>query len=89
MDPPKEIEESIERNKMSALALALLIQERSSFTLLDLFVEVAQLSYYGDIRMEMKAENPNKVKNIVEPNLAHFFKYYEPQLCELEDKGVF
>jgi hypothetical protein len=33
--------------------------------MLDLGITICQLSYKGDIRMKLKMENPNKVKNIV------------------------
>ena len=58
------------------------------FTLMDLFLSITSLSYYGDIRMTLKAENPNKVKNIVEPNFEHFMNYYEDQINQFEKDGA-
>ena len=52
------------------------MNDKSNFNLLDLFIQVAELSYLGDIWMKNKAENPNKVWNIVEPHVGSFFKYY-------------
>lgn len=51
---------------------------RNEFTLMDIFLNIASLSYKGDIRMLFKAENPNKVRSLVEPNFEHFLDYYEP-----------
>jgi len=43
----------------------------------ELFEAVAELSYLGDVRMGI-AENPNKIRNIVNSgqNLAHFRALY-------------
>lgn len=58
------------------------------FTLMDLFLSITQLSYKGDVRMKFKAENPNKVRNIVEPNFEHFLDYYEPWINKFEEDKI-
>lgn len=58
------------------------------FTLMDIFLSITGLSYKGDIRMKFKAENPNKVLNIVEPNFEHFLDYYQPHIDKFEQDGV-
>ena len=58
--------QAMEVNRDSALNLALLLNfDKQSVDMLDLGITICQLSYKGDIRMKLKMENPNKVKNIV------------------------
>ena len=57
------------------------------FTLMDMFLNITKLSYMGDIRMRFKAENPNKIRNIVEPNFDHFLEYYQDWIDEFERDG--
>lgn len=82
------IRDALEINKRNALALGILTMPKMQFTLMDLFLSITSLSYKGDIRMKFKAENPNKVKNIVEPNFEHFLDYYEPHINQFEKDGV-
>ena len=51
----------------NALALAIILNfhELENVNLVDLFETICNFSYKGDIRMDWKMENPNKVKNIV------------------------
>ena len=87
-DPDNVYDLAFERNKRSALALAILQMPKSEFTLMDIFISLTSLSYKGDIRMLFKAEDPNKVKNIVEPNFSHFVDYYAPFIDQLELDGT-
>ena len=38
--------------------------------------------------MKFKAENPNKVRNIVEPNFENFLNYYEDHINQFEKDGA-
>lgn len=81
-------DKALEVNKQNAFALGLMMLPKPYFTLMDAFLSVAQLSYIGDIRMNFKAENPNKVKNIVEPNFEHFMDYYEDVINRFEEEKI-
>ena len=65
-------------NLSNALHTSLLLMPEQ-FTLEELFVCIAQLSYSGDLRMVV-GENRNKVVNIVRPQLDRFARLYTPQL---------
>ncbi|KAK4685809.1 hypothetical protein P7C73_g4334, partial [Tremellales sp. Uapishka_1] len=64
---PPNLEPALERNHRAALYLALLLlAPNQSFTELELWEQIAGISYSGDPRMSVPgAENPEKVKNIV------------------------
>jgi hypothetical protein len=49
---------------------------------LELYVAIAGLSYRGDPRM-LIAENPDKVVNMVSPNITHFRAIYSPLLSAM------
>jgi hypothetical protein len=49
----------------------------------DLFVTLCALSYAGDPRMDLGAENPRKVQNIVDGSLSHFHALYQRPLRSL------
>lgn len=53
-----------------------------------LFHSIAQLSYTGDIRMSLKAENPHKVSNIVHHNIAAFRELYQPHIDWLQQQHI-
>ncbi|GAA5987745.1 hypothetical protein JCM11641_006515 [Rhodosporidiobolus odoratus] len=61
-------------NLASALRTSLLLLPES-FTEVDLFEELAGLSYRGDFRMRV-GENPHKVRNIVQAQLPAFRSLY-------------
>lgn len=52
-------------NLPGALAAALLSSESSAISLVELFIRIAGISYAGDPRMKLRAEDPNKVDNLV------------------------
>ena len=56
-----------------------LLQLPEKFGQVELYTTIAGLSYGGDFRMVF-GENPDKVRNIVTPNLARFDKLYRPLL---------
>eukprot|EP00343_Euplotes_focardii_P000075 CAMPEP_0205800830 /NCGR_PEP_ID=MMETSP0205-20121125/2618_1 /ASSEMBLY_ACC=CAM_ASM_000278 /TAXON_ID=36767 /ORGANISM="Euplotes focardii, Strain TN1" /LENGTH=241 /DNA_ID=CAMNT_0053064569 /DNA_START=135 /DNA_END=857 /DNA_ORIENTATION=+ len=87
-DDENIISDALEINKRNALALGLLLMPTPDFTLMDMFLSVTKLSYMGDIRMKIKAENPNKIMNIVEPNFEKFLEYYQKWIDEFEKEGA-
>ena len=58
------------------------------FTLIELYCVISSISYQGDIRMNMRAENPNKVNNIVLNNTQHFHSLYEPIIHQFIDSRI-
>ncbi|KAH0548022.1 hypothetical protein GP486_008236 [Trichoglossum hirsutum] len=64
-------------NLLSALRTALLLLP-STFTEQQLYGTIAGISYMGDLRMSLPAENPNKVSNIVKNQLSNFRRLYAP-----------
>ncbi|CEP64353.1 putative phosphatidate cytidylyltransferase LALA0_S11e02168g [Lachancea lanzarotensis] len=42
------------------------------------YKQITALSYAGDVRYNLGAENPNKINNIVEKNFTQFQNYYKP-----------
>lgn len=62
-------------NLTSALRTALLMLP-SQFAPRDLFMSIASISYMGDPRMVLPAENRNKVKNVVDRQEGQFRELY-------------
>lgn len=69
-------------NLISAVRTALLLLP-PSFTEQDLYGTIAGISYLGDPRMSLPAENPNKVLNIVKYQLPNFRRLYAPLIENL------
>lgn len=69
-------------NLISALRTALLMLPED-FTERDLYIKIAGLSYMGDPRMALKAEDPAKVANIVDAQMANFRQLYLPLIDNL------
>lgn len=78
-----ELNHLLQQNHRSALYTALLLLPLQ-FTERHLYLEIAGLSYVGDIRFVVGAENRNKVTNIVDANLGAFQQLYRPLLEEVE-----
>ncbi|KAK9369181.1 mitochondrial matrix Mmp37-domain-containing protein [Lipomyces kononenkoae] len=66
-----------QRNLFSVIRTALLLLPEK-FTEKELYHTIASISYMGDPRMDVAAENPNKVKNIVDNQKQHFHRLYAP-----------
>jgi len=66
-------------NLASALATALVLLP-TTFDAHALFSTIASLSYEGDVRFAVGAEDPRKIDNIVSPNLARFEALFAPAL---------
>lgn len=69
-------------NLLSALRVALLLLP-AEFTEFELYNTIAGLSYMGDIRMSLPAEDPQKVRNIVSGQMANFRRLYAPLIENL------
>lgn len=69
-------------NLRSALRTSLLLLPRN-FHKRDLYETITSLSYRGDVRMKY-AENPKKIKNIVEGQYDLFDKLYSPFINRFE-----
>ncbi|EED22298.1 conserved hypothetical protein [Talaromyces stipitatus ATCC 10500] len=76
-------------NLLSALRVALLMLPRE-FTERQLYTTIAGLSYMGDPRMTVSAEDPDKVRNIVSGQMDYFRRLYAPLIenlpnCDFND----
>lgn len=80
-DHPK-IRLANQMNLLSALRVALLLLPER-FTEFQLYNTIAGISYMGDLRMVLPAEDPGKVRNIVSGQMAHFRRLYEPLISNL------
>ncbi|KAJ5091428.1 hypothetical protein NUU61_006298 [Penicillium alfredii] len=69
-------------NLLSALRVALLLLPER-FTEFELYSTIAGISYMGDLRMALPAEDPGKVRNIVSGQMAHFRRLYAPLINNL------
>ncbi|KAK6457937.1 mitochondrial matrix Mmp37-domain-containing protein [Scheffersomyces xylosifermentans] len=67
-------------NLKNAMTVAILLLESNVFNERQLYEQITKLSYLGDFRMYIGGENPNKVQNIVDSQLAQFKKLYDPIL---------
>ena len=81
-----DLQAAIKTNDAAALALALCLIPESTFPEIELWEKIAGLSYAGDPRMGLGAENPDKVKNIVRgPGaLEGFREKYGPLLAKMK-----
>ncbi|EKV08551.1 Mitochondrial matrix Mmp37 [Penicillium digitatum] len=69
-------------NLLSALRVALLLLPER-FSEFELYSTIAGMSYMGDLRMALPAEDPSKVRNIVSGQMAHFRRLYAPLIENL------
>ncbi|KAL1967485.1 hypothetical protein VTN77DRAFT_3270 [Rasamsonia byssochlamydoides] len=69
-------------NLLSALRVALLLLPEE-FTEFELYSTIAGISYMGDLRMSLPAEDPGKVKNIVSGQMDYFRRLYAPLIENL------
>ena len=72
----EEIKNVIMKNRTNALITSLILNSDKVIDEKVLFETLCSLSYIGDIRMSLKFENPNKVGNIVNAELAEFKNIY-------------
>ncbi|KAK9466152.1 mitochondrial matrix Mmp37 [Lipomyces arxii] len=76
-----------QRNLFSVIRTALLLLPER-FTETELYTTIASLSYMGDPRMQVGAENPNKVANIVANQMQNFYRLYAPLIDTLPNVGI-
>jgi translocator assembly and maintenance protein 41 len=69
-------------NLLSALRVALLLLPKE-FTEFQLYSTIAGISYMGDLRMSLPAEDPRKVNNIVSGQMDYFRRLYAPLIENL------
>ncbi|KAL2006724.1 hypothetical protein VTN00DRAFT_9392 [Thermoascus crustaceus] len=69
-------------NLLSAVRVALLLLP-PEFTEYELYSTIAGISYMGDLRMSLPAENPRKVNNIVSNQMTNFRRLYAPLIENL------
>jgi translocator assembly and maintenance protein 41 len=85
--PPVSLTDALETNLRSALYLSLILLP-SKFTEMQLWEQIAGISYAGDPRMSVPgAENPEKVRNIVrgEGAVEGFRAMYGGLLREMDE----
>jgi translocator assembly and maintenance protein 41 len=82
-------------NLPAALAASLLILSKDDdgiqeYSLADVYQQIAQLSYAGDFRTKVGAEDPNKIHKLVHsPGQLHRFdELYKDSLRDLEQAGL-
>jgi len=71
-----KLDNAIKKNRENALRVALMLLPEEKHNLNDLYFKVCSLSYFGDIRMYFKMENPNKVKNITSGSFEELHEIY-------------
>ena len=95
-----EIENAQRTNLLSAVSASLLLHDAAnnkqslsslqSFPVSQLYTTIASLSYTGDFRMQTGAEDPNKVKKLVEsPGMSKLWENkYSETLGKLQNLGL-
>ncbi|MBQ9011504.1 MAG: hypothetical protein IJ093_02525, partial [Bacilli bacterium] len=74
----KEIEKAIEKNRTAGISATKMLLEKNTKEK-DFYISLGSLSYIGDTRMGI-AENPDKVKNIVEGRYDFYQAEYGSKL---------
>lgn len=80
----------IQSNRAAALAVAALVHPLPRHEVSDaaLFQTLAALSYTGDVRMSLRAENPHKPSNIVRGHLSEWREVYKPIIAAADPRLV-
>jgi translocator assembly and maintenance protein 41 len=82
------------RNLPAALAASLLLLSQDDglqqYSLADVYQQIAQLSYAGDFRTKLGAEDPNKIHKLVHSpgQLQRFDDLYKDSLRDMEQAGL-
>jgi len=89
-DRADEIEEAQRINLLSAVSASLLLYNNNTIPTSQLYNTIASLSYTGDFRMQTGAEDPNKVKKLVEtPGMLDLWDdKYSDTLDKLQKLGL-
>lgn len=82
----KELEAKIKKNRQYAVNVCDIVSDTDSIDERDYYINLAGLSYIGDTRMGI-AENPDKVKNIVDGRFD-FYEVNYGSLCSIKDGKV-
>jgi translocator assembly and maintenance protein 41 len=85
-----------ERNLPAALSAAMLLQwhehgvDNNTYNTVDVYQRIASLSYTGDPRMSLRAEDPAKISNLVHSpgQLDRFQSLYRPAAVQLQRQGI-
>ncbi|KAH3683329.1 hypothetical protein WICPIJ_005696 [Wickerhamomyces pijperi] len=73
-----------QQNLRAAATLAFMnLPKDQSFDEFQFYRNITELSYKGDVRYLLGAENPKKIDNIVEKNFEYFQQYYSPIIDEV------
>lgn len=81
-----------QQNLRAAATLAYLdmnLKPNEAFDEFKFYENITALSYKGDIRYKLGAENPNKINKIVSNNFEYFQQYYSPILNEIIKENHF
>lgn len=87
----EKIKIGIKENLFSALSISLLLNFKPFIKSNDLFETITGISYLGDFRFSVGAEDKNKIKNIVDNQKEEFLKLYLPFIKKsfLKDEVIF
>jgi translocator assembly and maintenance protein 41 len=92
-----EVQEACNRNLESAVAASLLVhssvmadRQEEGISLEELFFTIANLSYAGDFRMQVGAEDSGKVKKLVQSpgQFPRWCNLYNESLNQLQTRGI-
>ena len=79
------VKDAMDRNVRMALNLALFLNvHKTEVSLEELFTTIVGLSFHGDIRMQFKMENPDKIGNLVAGSMDSLTDLYLPKLLEMQ-----
>lgn len=78
----RDLENNLHVNLVQAASIGLLLNFGSRISMREFLVTVASLSYVGDVRFAVGAENTKKVENIVDGNYLRFVELYKKILIE-------
>ena len=80
-----DVKDAMNKNAQMALNLALFLNvHKTEVSLEELFTTIVGLSFHGDIRMQYKMENPNKIGNLVAGSMDSLTDLYLPKLLEMQ-----
>lgn len=73
-----QLDNNITLNRLNALKIALLLNNRQISTESELFQALCSLSFIGDWRRIFQIENPHKIENIVNGSFSEMQEIYQP-----------
>lgn len=86
----KEIEKAILVNRNNAVTIASIVLEKENPDIVDFYESLCSLSYLGDSRESLKAEDPHKVRKLAEGSKKYFDEVYlkDSKVIKVENKVV-